>query len=625
MKGHERRTDVFRRILIHTALLPCAAGLSLFGQTFEADEARARTGDAAAMTALARRYETGQGCPQDAGQALLWFKRAAARDNPDAMVALGDIYDEGKCVDQSMGTAVLWFRRASSLGSPGAMHRLGRMIEFGRGVRRDKDEAATWYRRAAELGYPQALTKMGEITGQAEWYRKAVSAGDPAAYAKLAATLSGDEAVAMHRRGAERGDPAAMYHLGLHEEAIDRARAARWLLRAAEAGYPAAMSRYAEYAAQGLGGVAQSDGEAGVWYRKAADGGDPAGLTWVGQGIEAKNPEAAMPLYERAAAAGYAPAMTRLALIRADCDLFRRAADGGDVDGMFHYATKCTPEDARGWLTKAGDRGHALALVRLGDVKRAAEAGHLPSMLEMAKKDAAWVRRAADAGEPEAMRMFAATIGDRGEAARWIQRSAEAGNRAAMFELASAYEKGSGVMADRAIAEKWYRAAATAGDARAMYRLGVLTSDMSWVRKAAEAEVPEAMCRMGETASDREEALRWFRKAGDLGNVNAWTRIGALTGDTAALERAAQAGDGEAKMRLGEMEARRGRYKQAYLLYRAAADAGYAPAMTRVGDCHFEGKGTWVSEVDAVNWYRRAVHAGDKDAMEKLKRLGKTL
>jgi TPR repeat protein len=541
------------------------------------------------------------------------------------MVALGDIYDEGKCVDQSMGTAVLWFRRAASLGSPAAMHRLGRMIEFGRGVRRDKDEAVTWYQRAAERGYPAALTKMGDISGNAGWYRKAVAAGDAAAYAKLAATLSGEEAVAMHRRGAERGDPAAMYHLALGEEAADAARAAKWLLRAAEAGYPAAMSRYAEYATKGRGGVAQSDGEAGVWYRKAADAGDPVGLTWVAHRIESKNPEAAMPLYERAVAAGYAPAMTRLGLIRADCDLFRRGADGGDVDGMFHYATKCTPADAREWLMKAGDRGHALALVKLGDARRAAEAGHLPSMLEMAKKDPTWVRRAADAGEPEAMRLFAATIADRGEAARWIQRSAEAGNRAAMFELASAYEKGSGVMADRGVAERWYRAAADAGEPRAMHRLGVLTNDAAFILKAAKAGVPEAMSKVGETAADREEALRWFRKAADAGHVNAWTRIGALTGDTAALERAAQAGDGEAKMKLGEIEERRGRRKQAYLLYRDAADAGYAPAMMRVGDCHLNGSGTWVSEVDAVNWYRRAAQAGDKDAMEKLKQLGKTL
>src|SRR5687767_2573638 len=124
MNGLALRTDFLSR-LVRTALLLSAAGPLLFAQpSFTDDERRAAAGEAKAMTALGRRYETGEGCPRDAGQAILWFRRAAALGEPGAMVALGDIYDEGKCVDQSMGTAVRYFRQAAALGHAPAMHRL---------------------------------------------------------------------------------------------------------------------------------------------------------------------------------------------------------------------------------------------------------------------------------------------------------------------------------------------------------------------------------------------------------------------------------------------------------------------------------------------------------------------
>ena len=104
-----------------------------------------------------------------------------------------------------------------------------------------------------------------------------------------------------------------------------------------------------------------------------------------------------------------------------------------------------------------------------------------------------------------------------------------------------------------------------------------------------------------------------------------WLRwIGVVTGDAAMLERAAQSGDAEAKMRLGEIEYQRKKRREAFKLFRAAADAGYAPAMVRVGDCHLNGDGASVSEIDAVNWYRKAALAGNQDALDKLRKLGKT-
>jgi TPR repeat protein len=213
---------------------------------------------------------------------------------------------------------------------------------------------------------------------------------------------------------------------------------------------------------------------------------------------------------------------------------------------------------------------------------------------------------------------------DPGEAARWYKRAAEAGDIPAMTEIGRRFESGIGVAAERSTAVSWYRQAAEKGHALAMYRLGLLTSDPLWVRKASDAGVPEAMCVVAETLDDPDQKLALFRRAADAGYINAWTRIGVATGDTSMFNRAAQLGDPEAKFRLGEIEYQRKKRREAFRLFRAAAEGGYGPAMVRVGDCHLNGDGASLSEIDAVNWYRKAALAGNQEAINKLKKLGKT-
>ena len=70
------------------------------------------------MTELAGRYANGIGCPRDAGQAMLWYRRAAQLGEPGAMTAIADMLDEGRCVDQDLVGAVLWYRRRKSQASP---------------------------------------------------------------------------------------------------------------------------------------------------------------------------------------------------------------------------------------------------------------------------------------------------------------------------------------------------------------------------------------------------------------------------------------------------------------------------------------------------------------------------
>ena len=57
---------------------------------------------------------------------------------------------------QDDGEAVAWFRKAAEQGYVDAQCNLGVMYRRGRGVPQDDAEAAAWYRKAAEQGLPEA-------------------------------------------------------------------------------------------------------------------------------------------------------------------------------------------------------------------------------------------------------------------------------------------------------------------------------------------------------------------------------------------------------------------------------------------------------------------------------------
>jgi TPR repeat protein len=155
---------------------------------------------------------------------------------------------------------------------------------------------------------------------------------------------------------------------------------------------------------------------------------------------------------------------------------------------------------------------------------------------------------------------------------------------------------------------RWFEAAAKAGDAEGMYRFGLLSGDRDWLRKASEKGNAPAMVALGEK--------EWLEKAAAAGYANAFTKLG-------QLEKAAQMGDPEAKMLLGDAIRER-KPKQAVAYYMEAAKTGFAPAMTRLGDCNRNGQGTSRSEIDALKWYRDAVSAGDATARERLAAMGKS-
>ena len=73
----------------------------------------AETGDEVAEFYLGIMYENGRAVPQDAGQAAIWYRRAADQNLAKAQYYLSRLYSDGRGVAQDNALAVMWLRRAA--------------------------------------------------------------------------------------------------------------------------------------------------------------------------------------------------------------------------------------------------------------------------------------------------------------------------------------------------------------------------------------------------------------------------------------------------------------------------------------------------------------------------------
>ncbi len=143
----------------------------------------------------------------------------------------------------------------------------------------------------------------------------------------------------------------------------------------------------------------------------------------------------------------------------------------------------------------------------------------------------------------------------------------------------------------------------------------------------------EAMAKKGKDAYEAENydaAMRWFKKAADLGNAEAmmgmswiygngrgvpkdeaeamrWRRMSAQHGNSIAM--ASIAYEYEEGQGVGQ------NYAEAMRWYRKAADRGDASAMYSIGRLFELGKGVAQDYVEATRWYSKAADHGDSLAM----------
>lgn len=333
--------------------------------------------------------------------------------------------------------------------------------------------------------------------------------------------------------------------------------------------------------------------------------------------------------------------------------------------------------DAVKWYRKAAELGNTHGMIYLGSCF-VYGFGVGKNKIEAVK----WFRKAADLGDANAMYLLGGCyetgegiLKDEAEAVKWWRKAGELGNAQAMVCLGDCYRNGYGVLTNCNESAKWYRRAADLGDAYGMYNLGVCFNDgegvpsdtneaAKWFRMAADLGIDEAkdalwkhehavalsnlvisvinaekgdaraMVALGwfyynrDDPTNNAEAVKWFRKAADLGDGTAQNVLKAINmskeevDNVVMLTKKATMGDSKAMFDLSscyaygvgvfldETEAVRWRQK--------AASLGNADAMLHLGCCYARGRGVAKDKAQAVRWFRKAADLGNAAAMVQL-------
>ena len=157
------------------------------------------------------------------GDAMRWYRQAAAAGDPEAQFYLGYIHDRGLRGANSLPEAIGWYRKAAAQGEVRAQFRLGLLFDSDPRLPRDPAEAQSWYEAAAAKGHAEARFNL----------------------ARLVEAEDAPRAAELYALAAEAGIGQAAFNLALlringPDGIYDPAEAWRWTLRAQDLGAPGA-------------------------------------------------------------------------------------------------------------------------------------------------------------------------------------------------------------------------------------------------------------------------------------------------------------------------------------------------------------------------------------------------
>lgn len=263
---------------------------------------------------LANCYGTGMlGLQVDHERAYHLYLQAAKQNHAAASYRVAVCNELGAGTRREPPRAAVFYRKAASLGDTAAMYKLGMILLLGSlGEQKNPREAINWLKRAAEQADEENPHALHELAILHEMPNSGLVPHDPA-YAKALFTQAG-----------HLGYVQSQYKLGQCYEygaltcPVDPRRSIAWYTKAAEKGYAEAELALSGWYLTGSEGVLkQSDSEAYLWARKAANRGLSKAEYAVGYyaevGIGIKQDiEFAKRWYMRAAAQGNKRAMSRL-------------------------------------------------------------------------------------------------------------------------------------------------------------------------------------------------------------------------------------------------------------------------------------------------------------------------
>lgn len=262
------------------------------------------------------------------------YVQASKQNHPAATFRAAVCYEVGAGTKRDNGRAVQFYKKAAALGDPLAMHKVAIVLLYGKmSQKKNLKEGITWLKRAAGTANSQHPESIHDL---AQCYEK--KGGCP--------VLIPDEQYAfeLYSRAAEFGYAASQYRLGSCYEfgilgcTIDAANSIKWYSRAADQGYSDAELALSSWYLSGSHGVLQqSDLDAYMWARKAAERGNAKAQYQVGNcfeigiGVDADSQEA-MSWYSKADEQGHKRSAQRLVELKKK-DKKHGAGDRSDGSG----------------------------------------------------------------------------------------------------------------------------------------------------------------------------------------------------------------------------------------------------------------------------------------------------
>lgn len=416
----------------------------------------ANKGEAASQHELGLRYLFGEGFAPDTAKAAHWIAQAAMQRLPTACFNYGILLNNGWGTEWNPFSAYAFFQFAASRRVPEAQYALGLFLLDNLAVGRDESEARCWIRAASDSGYAPAVELFVRLEKRAP--RSGAAGDDSRGSSPAAARNSGlglvfldfsqdtsihvSDEMLLDDLAASTSDSA---HRGLPHESLGRLNEEDLssVKTRADAGSPEALALL------------------GRWHDSRSPR-DPVQATLAyARAVRLDSPRAPELLWNLTRSKGY-------------FETLQSAVDRGNHDAAVAWASlvalgfdrQLTDEQAFGFLRKAAEAGHVQSMVELGLCYVTGR---------WAKQDReqglGWWKRARARGSAEAAtRLISTALLSGVEPVPAAEELAELGEAARLgsvqAELALAYarETGRGAGKDIAAAVKAYRLIAQRGN-----------------------------------------------------------------------------------------------------------------------------------------------------------------
>lgn len=280
-------------------------------------EEAAQLGHGGAMADLGYAYLNGKGIPQDAKEAVRWFRKGIQQENACAY------YNLGCCTEYGDGTFLNWnqarilYEKAAKLGYPQGYVALGRMHEKGKGGLKNLNKALDMYNMAKYAGFGGAESHIRRVE-----LRMESASWDVYCEAEdLREEKKPKEAFQKLLLSAQMGYPIAQKEVGIAYLAgdcvpQDEAEGAAWLMKAAQAQDPDAEGRLGLCYLHGVG-VPQDHTKAFEMFQRANEIGTRISTFYLGYFYEhglcvPRNIPKALELYRESASMGNKDAEERI-------------------------------------------------------------------------------------------------------------------------------------------------------------------------------------------------------------------------------------------------------------------------------------------------------------------------